>query len=105
MRISRSLAAKVALVVVAVYLAASAGLYWVMRQPPEVFGRVMKHVPMVAMIVLPFEPLWLHARSGHLKVGDPAPDFSLETYDKKSRVQLSSLRGQKPVVLVFGSYT
>lgn len=105
MKISRPLAGKVALGFIAVYLAVSAALYWVMRQPPEFFGRVMKHVPMVAMIVLPFEPLWLNARRGHLKVGDPAPDFSLDTYDKKARVQLSSFRGQKPVVLVFGSYT
>ena len=105
MKISRPLAVKIGAVVVALYVATSAALYWVMCQPPELFGRVMKHVPMVAMIVLPFEPLWLNARSGHLKIGDPAPDFSLETYDKKSRVQLSSLRGQKPVVLVFGSYT
>jgi hypothetical protein len=104
-KISRPLAAKIVLVVVAIYLATSAALYWVMCQPPEFFGRVMRHVPMVAMIVLPFEPLWLNARSGHLRVGDPAPDFSLETYDKKARVQLSSFRSQKPVVLVFGSYT
>ncbi len=105
MRISRKLAVKIGAVVVALYLATSAALYWVMRQPPEFFGRVMRHIPTVAMIVLPFEPLWLNARGGHLKVGDAAPDFSLETYDKKARVQLSSFRGQKPVVLVFGSYT
>ena len=105
MKISRKLAVKVGAVVVALYVATSAALYWVMRQPPEFFGRVMKHVPMVAMIVLPFEPLWLNARGGHLKVGDAAPDFTLDTYDKKARVQLSSFRGQKPVVLVFGSYT
>lgn len=105
MKISRRVAVKFAVVVVVLYLATSAALYWVMCQPPELFGRVMKHVPMVAMIVLPFEPLWLNARGGHLKLGDPAPDFSLETYDKKARVQLSSFRGQKPVVLVFGSYT
>jgi len=104
-KISRKLAAKIGVVVVALYVATSAALYWVMRQPPEFFGRVMRHVPTVAMIVLPFEPLWLNARGGHLKVGDPAPDFALETFDKKARVQLSSFRGQKPVVLVFGSYT
>jgi peroxiredoxin len=49
--------------------------------------------------------MWLSAREGKLRVGDEAPDFSLETYDKKSIVQLSSFRGKKPVVLVFGSYT
>ncbi len=105
MRVSRSLAAKVGLTLVVVYLAASAALYWAMRQPPQVFGGVMRHVPTVAMFILPFRPLWLHARAGHLKVGDIAPDFSLHTVDKKSAVQLSSLRGEKPAVLVFGSYT
>jgi hypothetical protein len=100
----RPIAIKVVLVLAVLYVAASAGLYWVMRQPPEVFGGVMRYVPM-PMMVLPFKPLWLRARAGHLKVGDAAPDFALATYDKKSSVQLSYLRGQKPVVLVFGSYT
>jgi len=45
------------------------------------------------------------ARAGHLKVGDPAPDFALPTADRKAQVQLSSFRGSKPVVLIFGSYT
>jgi peroxiredoxin len=45
------------------------------------------------------------ARKGQLDVGDLAPDFSLDTPDHKSTFQLSSMRGQKPVVLVFGSYT
>jgi hypothetical protein len=101
----RPIAFKVVLVVAAFYVAASAGLYWLMRQPPEVFGGVMRYVPMPALMVLPFKPLWLRARAGHLKVGDPAPDFALAAYDKKSSVQLSSFRGQRPVVLVFGSYT
>jgi len=55
--------------------------------------------------VLPFEPLWNIARAGVLKAGDPAPDFRLPTYDKSSLVQLSSFRGNRPVVLIFGSYT
>jgi hypothetical protein len=101
----RSIAIKVVLVLAALYVAASAGLYWVMRQPPEVFGGVMRHVPMVTLMVLPFRPLWLHARAGHLKVGDAAPDFDLARYDKEASIQLSSFRGQRPVVLVFGSYT
>ena len=101
----RPLAIKVVLVLALAYAAASAGLYWLMHQPPEVFGSVMRYVPMPAMMVLPFKPLWLHARAGHLQVGDPAPDFALATYDRKSSVQLSYLHGQRPVVLVFGSYT
>ena len=39
------------------------------------------------------------------KVGEPAPDFMLKTPDGKRSVQLSSFRGKRPVVLVFGSYT
>jgi hypothetical protein len=85
----------------------SALLYRVMRRPPEQFARVMMKLPQpAAFIVLPFEPLWLRARAGTLAIGDPAPDFTLNTLDKTARVQLSSLTAQgKPVVLVFGSYT
>jgi hypothetical protein len=81
------------------------GLYWAMRQPPDAFGNVMKHVPMPMMLVLPFETLWNRARSGMVRVGDAAPDFRLPTLDHKSTIQLASFRGDRPVVLVFGSYT
>jgi len=57
------------------------------------------------MMVVPFKQLWMFARAGHLQLGDPAPDFSLPTVDRKARVRLASFRGHKPVVLVFGSYT
>ncbi|HUI56078.1 MAG TPA: hypothetical protein VLY04_13980 [Bryobacteraceae bacterium] len=83
----------------------SASLYWAMCQPPDVFGRIMAHTPMPFMLVLPFETLWKHARLGRLKPGDPAPDFRLPTLDHRETVQLSSFRGARPVVLVFGSYT
>lgn len=78
---------------------------WAMHQPPEVFGSVMKRLPMPAYFLFPFETMWTHARAGHLAVGSTAPDFDLETYDKSGRMQLSSFRGKQPVVLVFGSYT
>jgi hypothetical protein len=83
----------------------SAGVFVAMKQTPIQFGSVMSNLPMVSMIVLPFEPLWNIARAGVLKAGDPAPDFRLQTYDKSSLVQLSSFRGDRPVVLIFGSYT
>jgi len=95
---------KVALILAAVYVALCAGLFVAMRQP-RVINRVMARVPMPAFLVFPVRPMWMVARAGSLEVGDPAPNFSLETVDRKSRAQLSSHRGQKPVVLVFGSYT
>jgi hypothetical protein len=87
------------------YLALCAGLYVAMIQPPGVFGQIIAKTPFPLMMVLPFETLWSRARGGHLKPGDPAPDFRLPSLDHQSSVQLSSYRGSRPVVLVFGSYT
>ena len=39
------------------------------------------------------------------KVGDLAPDFILSDVSDEYSVALSDFRGEKPVVLVFGSYT
>ena len=89
----------------AAYGVATAGLYCAMCQPPEKFGAVMAHVPMVSMMVLPFEPLWMRARAGTLQTGDAAPDFQLRTLDGSRTVQLSSEYRERPVVLIFGSYT
>lgn len=38
-------------------------------------------------------------------VGEQAPDFELPMLDRKAQVRLSSLRGIKPVALIFGSFT
>ncbi len=50
--------------------------------------------------------------TGSLREGDRAPDFDLEeleNYDAgridPGRVRLSDFEGEKPVVLIFGSYT
>jgi hypothetical protein len=40
-----------------------------------------------------------------LKVGAIAPDFTLSDSHAKREVTLSSFRDQRPVVLIFGSYT
>src|SRR5690242_5008853 len=95
---------KVAGVLVGIEIALCAGLYWAMTRPPAVFGSVMMRVPMPMMMVLPFGTLWKSARAGSVSAGDAAPDFRLPTLDHKSTVQLSSFRGVRPVVLVFGSY-
>jgi hypothetical protein len=87
------------------YLAATAGLYAAMRQPPERFGAIMSKVPGSAMMILPFRPLWMSARAGQLAVGDMAPDFALPTTDHSRTVKLSDEWRDKPVVLIFGSYT
>jgi len=49
--------------------------------------------------------MWTRARKGSLHVGDVAPDFQVKTLDAKTPLQLASLWADKPVVLVFGSYT
>lgn len=95
------------LLALVILYASFAGLvWWSMRQPPEIFGRVMAHMPgPVPFLIFPFETAWLRARAGHLHPGDPAPDFSLIKQDKSDRVQLAALTARGPVVLVFGSYT
>ena len=92
-------------VLLLLWVAASAALFAIMRQPPETFGRVMAYVPGPAFLLFPFETLWTLARAGNLHIGDTAPDFALLTLDKSQTVRLSTLAAQKPVVLVFGSYT
>ena len=39
------------------------------------------------------------------KVGEPAPDFQLTTFDGARTTRLQSLWRDRPVVLVFGSWT
>ncbi|MGZ4790035.1 MAG: hypothetical protein ACXVZX_16065 [Terriglobales bacterium] len=94
------------LVLVVLWGAGCLKIYSAMRKPPEQFGRFMMKVPAaVAFLAFPFETMWMHARDGILRVGDRAPDFALTKLDKTATVQLSELNRQKPVVLVFGSYT
>jgi len=77
-----------------------------MRQPPETFGRVIARIPApVVFLLYPFETLWTHARAGNLNIGDRAPNFSLLKIDKSGTLELATLNRQRPVVLVFGSYT
>jgi hypothetical protein len=96
---------KIAIVVVTVYGLLLGGFYLAMSQSPDVFNKVMAKAPSIVFMAFPFKPMWMSARGGRLRVGDAAPDFQLETYDKKASVRLSDWKGKKPVVLVFGSYT
>jgi hypothetical protein len=94
-------------VLAALWVTGCGTLYGVMRQSPEQFGRVMAKIGgPIPFLVFPFETLWMRARAGTLQVGSAAPDFSLTRIDKTATVQLSALTAQnRPVVLVFGSYT
>ena len=87
------------------YLLVVAGFYIAMRQPPERFGAIMSKFPMPAMMLIPFRPLWMSARAGRLAVGDAAPDFALPTTDHSRTIKLSEEWRDRPVALIFGSYT
>jgi hypothetical protein len=39
------------------------------------------------------------------RAGDIAPDFELRDIQGENPIQLSDFRGQKPVALIFGSFT
>lgn len=93
-------------VLVGLYVVLFATVLTAMLRPPEQFGQVMRHLP--APLVwggLPATRMWLWARGGTLSEGEPAPDFTLADLENTSHVTLSSHRGERPVVLVFGSYT
>jgi len=96
---------KIVVVVLAVYILLSAAFFTIAHLPPAQFASIMARTPRPLMYIVPFPPLWTMARAGTLNVGDKAPDFRLQTLDKKDHISLSSFRGDRPVVLVFGSYT
>jgi hypothetical protein len=96
------------------FAAAALGLLWfagvvavyaLMSASPGEFGRFMTGVPMPALMLVPFEPLWNHARAGSLRPGDLAPDFELAFHHGAGKARLSASRGVRPVLLIFGSYT
>ena len=79
---------------------------WAMHQPPEVFGRVMMHMPMPAYFLFPFETMWTQARFGHVNPGGLRSRLHRANARKPELPSnLASLWSTKPVVLVFGSYT
>jgi hypothetical protein len=100
---------KLSVFLLAVWLAGATALYGIMRLPPSAFCFMMGKIPQsampIALGVLPFPWLWSKARAGSLEVGSVTPDFELRTHDRSATVRLSSNRGVRPVVLIFGSYT
>ena len=59
--------------------ASTAALYAAMRQPPERFGAIMKHVPGMAMMVLPFRPLHVISRDGRIRYKSAPGPFGFST--------------------------
>jgi len=101
-RVTAVLAAAVAVL----YVLFGAAVLTAMNQTPERFGRFMRHTPApLVWGALPAKRMWLWSRRGTLAEGMNAPDFTLARQDRSGRVTLSSFRGKKPVVLVFGSYS
>jgi hypothetical protein len=91
---------------VGLYVVLFATVLTAMLQTPSTFGQAMRYLPApLVWGALPAPSMWLWARGGTLSEGQPAPDFTLPTLDNKTQVTLSSHRGHRPVVLVFGSYT
>jgi hypothetical protein len=97
--------AKAAVALAALYSLMLAGFYYAMKQPPETFSRLMMHVGPLPFLLFPFETMWKQARGGTLQPGDSAPEFRLPLLDGSGSVELSSFRANRPVVLIFGSYT
>ena len=65
----------------------------------------MSPIVLCAALALALPPSPSHQRrAGGPNVGAPAPDFKLKRSDG-GEVRLSSFKGKRPVVLVFGSYT
>jgi hypothetical protein len=94
------------LVLVGAYMVLFGTVALAMLQTPERFGLFMRYIPApLVWGAVPAPRMWLWARKGTLTQGDVAPDFTLSTIDRSRQVTLSSYRGDRPVVLVFGSYT
>lgn len=92
-------------VLVIIYCVFLGLMFAAMQKSPTEFSRFMMKLPRPLMYATPFPPMWNKARAGSVKVGDLAPDFDLPVQTSKQRIRLSQFRGDRPVLLVFGSYT
>lgn len=81
----------VSLALVLVLIIGYGVLSYMMGGPRDVYGFLRYALPQ-----------W---HRGDLRVGDRAPDARLLTLDGQSTFQLRDHIGQRPLVLVFGSYT
>jgi thiol-disulfide isomerase/thioredoxin len=105
MRRLKAVAPRIVGAIALLYVGSAGVVFAVMHQSNTVAGKGLSLLPGPAFMLLPMETMWCTARRGSLAVGQEAPDFDLALKGGSSRVRLSSLRGGRPVVLVFGSYT
>ena len=68
-----------------------AGLSFMAGSPKDVYGLVRYALP--------------HMHRGKLHPGDDAPDVRLLALDHSARFHLRERTGNRPLVLIFGSYT
>jgi hypothetical protein len=78
-------------VVLVLLLVAFIGLSLMAGSPKDAYGMVRYAFP--------------HMHRGKLKVGDDAPDARLVALDGSDRFHIRERTGNKPLVLVFGSFT
>jgi hypothetical protein len=76
---------------VVLLLVAFAGLSYMAGSPKDAYGMVRYALP--------------HMHRGTLKVGDAAPDARLVALDGSGHFHIRERAGQRPLVLVFGSFT
>ena len=74
-----------------VLVAAFAGLSYMAGSPKDAYGMVRYALP--------------HMHSGTLKVGSDAPDARIVALDGVSRFHIRERTHDRPLVLVFGSFT
>lgn len=96
---------RVALALVLVYALVCGAWFVIFQQPPEVWSVVVGKTPGWLRAITPMTPIMRSARQGPLETGDAAPDFNLQRHDHSASVRLADYQGDRPVVLVFGSYT
>jgi hypothetical protein len=77
--------------ILALLVAAFVGLSFMAGSPKDAYGMVRYALP--------------HMHRGNLKVGDDAPDAKLVALDGSDHFHIRERTGQKPLVLVFGSFT
>ena len=75
----------------AIGVVAFAGLSFMAGSPRDVYGLVRYALP--------------HMHRGKLHLGEDAPDVRLLSLDGSSHFHLRERTGNRPLVLIFGSYT